>query len=105
MNLPDNTPVYDLAATNDTPVYDLPPVVRHEERLTTGGKIPPSGSMSLLDFVAKRAAGEGYIDSKRDGNQTYFRWRSYVLDATTGRKKRGASSYLGNDKTRRFRER
>lgn len=65
-----------------------------------------SGSMSLLDFVAKRAAREGYIDTKRDGNQTYYRWRPYVTDPTTGGKKRGGpATYLGNDKTRRYRER
>ena len=60
--------------------------------------------MSLLDFVAQRTAGDGYIDTKRDGNQVYYRWRSYATDPATGGRKRGASHYLGNDNTKRYKE-
>ncbi len=61
--------------------------------------------MTLLDFVSRRAAREGYIDTKRDGNQIYYRWRPYITDPATGGKKRGPATYLGNDKTRKYRDR
>ena len=64
-----------------------------------------TSDMTLLDFVRARERKEGYIDTKRDGDQTYYRWRNYVLDPTTGKKKRGDSFYLGNDNTRKYRER